>query len=460
MLLLFSFRLWRSTMGDRGTVAAVFRGRVCRLVVGDHGDRSRRRRGSSRFDLAVVAVVVCLFVVAVPAQGVETKRAGVASRRGSATTRGVPEPITVRGSYAPFTGDFSGTGLTDIFWYAPGSAADSLWLSSGSDPPSTHNAVAQQVNGLYQPLVGNFAGDDRDDIFWYGPGIGPDSLWMSSGAAGHFMSQAQVVNGSYKAIVGRFAGNDTYDDLYWYSGAPSGADALWRSNGDGTFTTVYTAPTRADAMPVVGNFRGGSVTDILFYRPGPRSDDMAIFDPPGPAPTFVSYTVSGTYTPVVGDFYGTTPQPGSCGSPTIAGDRVSDILWYAAGPSPDTAWQFLAPIGAYTTRSFAENGTYRPILLHRSSRAQTEDCYFYGDADDVPLWYSPANGTLKVSSTSYSVPKNAITLSGDFNGSQTSETPGGSPHDLGTFDETDVLFYRPGAAASRVIIDPVAPDIP
>ena len=37
----------------------------------------------------------------------------------------VASPVT--GTYKPFVGDFDGNGRDDVFWYAPGAAADSIW---------------------------------------------------------------------------------------------------------------------------------------------------------------------------------------------------------------------------------------------------------------------------------------------------------------------------------------------
>ncbi len=37
---------------------------------------------------------------------------------------------SVYGTYEPFTGDFDGDGIDDIFWYAPGTAADTIWWNT------------------------------------------------------------------------------------------------------------------------------------------------------------------------------------------------------------------------------------------------------------------------------------------------------------------------------------------
>ena len=42
------------------------------------------------------------------------------------------------------------------------------------------------VNGSYRPIVADVAGDDYADILWYAPGTAPDSLWVSTNTPGTF----------------------------------------------------------------------------------------------------------------------------------------------------------------------------------------------------------------------------------------------------------------------------------
>ncbi len=53
-------------------------------------------------------------------------------------------------------GDFDGDGRTDVVWYAPGTAANSIWLARGAIG-FVH--VEGPVGGYYQPVTGELDGD-------------------------------------------------------------------------------------------------------------------------------------------------------------------------------------------------------------------------------------------------------------------------------------------------------------
>ncbi|HEY1739601.1 MAG TPA: PKD domain-containing protein, partial [Acidimicrobiia bacterium] len=117
---------------------------------------------------------------------------------------------SVNGSYIPVAGDFNGDGKADIFWYAPGTAADSIWYSDGT---TFHNGPTVNVNGTYKPIVGDFNGDGKADILWYAPGTASDSLWYGA-ASGFTQGPAVNINGKYKPVVADFNG-DHSDDVVW-----------------------------------------------------------------------------------------------------------------------------------------------------------------------------------------------------------------------------------------------------
>jgi len=84
-------------------------------------------------------------------------------------------PQVVNGTYAPITGDFTGDGRTDVFWYAAGTATDHLWEAAPDGRSFTSRVL--QVNGTYRPTAGDLDGDGVDDVFWYGPGTAADYVW-------------------------------------------------------------------------------------------------------------------------------------------------------------------------------------------------------------------------------------------------------------------------------------------
>ncbi len=147
-----------------------------------------------------------------------------------------------------YIGNFRQTAVTvgapeykDLFFYVAGTAPDSIWAGNG-DGQFTPSAIT--VNGSYNPIVGNFdangSGVDMTDIFWYGPGVAADSVWMNNGTS--FTSLPQTVNGRYAPVVVPSREATTQDDIFWDS--KTAGDFLWATNGtNGAFTYASLTPS-------------------------------------------------------------------------------------------------------------------------------------------------------------------------------------------------------------------------
>lgn len=178
-------------------------------------------------------------------------------------------PFNVSGTYTPLP-LLCGEDL-DIFWYAPGRAADYIW--SGIDvsgPAMTYATRPTTVNGTYTPLVGDYDGDGCDDVFWYAPGRGEDHIWYNDGGS-TFTSKPVTVNGSYRPVVNYFNEDDT-TDIYWYAPG-STAESLWVTNTNRTVTSVRAPQVNGDylPMPFMGN-------GVLWYGPGRAPDAITVFE--------------------------------------------------------------------------------------------------------------------------------------------------------------------------------------
>jgi hypothetical protein len=173
-------------------------------------------------------------------------------------------PQTINGTYLPLVGDFDGDNLDEIFWYAPGTAQDSMWHFR---TPTTHASVPYTVNGTFKPFVGDFTGDGADDIFWYAPGPAADSIWEFN-QGGSYRSASVPVGGNYIPTVASIGSNNT-DDLFWY-GPGSAPDTLWDFNVGNLGHSTKSIPVGGTAyQPFSGDFlgdgwRGG---DIFWYQP-------------------------------------------------------------------------------------------------------------------------------------------------------------------------------------------------
>jgi hypothetical protein len=171
----------------------------------------------------------------------------------------------------------------------------------------------------------------------------------------------------------------------------------------------------AQALP--GTFSSATGADVLVYSPGSATDYVAHVSNSIPASvTFTAFSVSGTYTPIVGDF---------------DGNGIDDVLWYAPGSAADHLWLFNSTTG-HTEVAVNISGTYRPTVLDAN-----------GDPRDDILWYSPSGadslwlfgaGATSHTSKSISAGPGYQIVAGHFG------LPGaGQPQDR-------VVFYNPSGA--------------
>lgn len=171
------------------------------------------------------------------------------SGAGSAELLGVTEGT----EYLPIVGNFDGDNQTDIFWYAPGSAADWLWLSDGNQNIVLFDSYQFAVDGDYHPIVGDFDGDGDDDIVWYRAATeiagGPSYAWYFDGPSVEV--RVLSVIGDYVPYVEDFDGDGCTDILWYDSASPNATSALWRCvPGDKTFACDEQLPTPKVAYPI------------------------------------------------------------------------------------------------------------------------------------------------------------------------------------------------------------------
>ena len=172
-------------------------------------------------------------------------------------------PISVSGTYQPVVGDFDGNGFADIFWYAPGSAPDSIWLLDGTVIRSqTQRTLNAPVSGTYQVLSGNFSGSaTRSELAFYQPGGGPDFLWTFDGG-GSPTSEPRVNSLTGTAYVLR-GGVDRV--MTW---APGSSPAIWSVDA-GTTRPSGNSSLGSSYQPLIGDFTGpGGSSSVLWYAPG------------------------------------------------------------------------------------------------------------------------------------------------------------------------------------------------
>lgn len=219
---------------------------------------------------------------------------------------------TVNGTYKPFVGDFvtnTSSGGDDIFWYGPGSTADSIWRGNAD---GGFTSIPQSISGTYTPLIGAFTPDPATggstdstlDVFWYAPGSAPDSLWRGDGA-GHFSPKAYSVNGTYQPFAGFFDGYGV-QDIFWYS--PSGNDSVWLADPDTKAFSPQATSIGSGYTPITDEF---TIPDEPIYWWSKTGVDR-FWIPEGEPGTWEYSELSNNtdmgagYRPLTGDFDGDT----------------------------------------------------------------------------------------------------------------------------------------------------------
>lgn len=173
-------------------------------------------------------------------------------------------PLTVNGAYRPVVGDFAGDRASDVFWYGPGDAADSLWVGrSGKRGAAGFTKQTFTVGNDYTPVVGDFAGDEREDILWHRPGAGADRLWVNDGN-GRFTGIPLDIDGSFRLFRLRDWRDGKKDDLYLQPTGTSNLSYLWHFDdaASGSHTeqeVLQTTPKRT----VVLDWNGDGLDDLM-----------------------------------------------------------------------------------------------------------------------------------------------------------------------------------------------------
>ena len=191
----------------------------------------------------------------------------------------LPQEPAFEGLLATVTFDVGGSYLPlpllcaedlDIFWYAPGPAADFIWRGiDPTGPTLAYTSRPVRVGGVYTPLVGDCDGDGCDDIFWYAPGPAADHVWYNNGPSG-FTARPVNVGGSYRPVVNYFDG-DFAADIYWY--APGATrESIWTGvPGRRSFRSAVAPQVTGNyrPMPFIAASDGGGV---LWYNQGAGAD--------------------------------------------------------------------------------------------------------------------------------------------------------------------------------------------
>lgn len=246
-----------------------------------------------------------------------------------------------------------------------------------------------------------------------------------SGVAAGLLGLAPELAGAqvptdHTIVAGNFAGGPR-DELFYYAPG-SGPDfiAAFSVVGEEAFIDVLGGVSVSGTYtPLVGDYDADGFDEILWYAPGTASDYMW---------NFVNYSsvnvtqlsINGTYRrPTVGDF---------------TGDGAHDILWYNPGFGADYLWEY-NPGGAFTSKRSDVNGTYLPVS-GSFGNDRTDDIFWYSPGTAADYLWDYAPGSTAVQSTGYAVNRTyrpfSLDIWRDGRGNE------------------DILWYAPGLAADGV----------
>lgn len=257
-------------------------------------------------------------------------------------------PLTVSGTYQMLRGQFAGDAATDIVFYGPGSATDTLWIGkTGSQGASSgFTKVPLSIGGTYTPVVGDFSGDDYDDILFYGPGAASDVLLTSVETSAYFSSKSVKISGTnyQPKVLLDYRGVGAKDDVL-FLGPGDVADYLWHFN-EQLGTSGYIAPgtwvsrtlrVNGSYQLVIGDYNGDFLDDVVLYQPGTKADYKWLSSESG-AFTQTNLSINGTYQAVV-----------------VRKTQYDGIYFWASGSTNEVYWTSNG--SSFTSRTVAQYPT-------------------------------------------------------------------------------------------------------
>ena len=318
------------------------------------------------------------------------------------------EPASVSGSYEPFVGDFAGDLASDVFWYAPGTGVDTLWIGAEGERTVTKEQFAVDETTLV-PVVGDFGGDTHDDIIWYQPGPGVDRLWIATGDETVFdTSRTVTLNGTYRPRVLHDYREGNKDRVFWYRPG-DGTDPLWIFDADATYTTV-TNQIRSTLQVIAGDWNGDGMEDLLLYGPGSLPDRLWR-SRRGPF-TSTNLSINGRYQ-----------------ATTVYAVPYDEVLFFGTGDNPDVYWHNSA--GGFDSQSI-----YVPARGKAATAGIGAAIIYNPVGDDDVVIDSGDSAAAYALSDTRDIGSGKVVLIGDFDGD----------------NYTDLIIYGPGAAGDQILV--------
>ena len=180
--------------------------------------------------------------------------------------------------------------------------------------------------------------------------------------------------------------------------------------------------------PVVGDFTGDGLDDLLWYRPGSGSDYL--WRSPVANRSSRAVTINGLYQPLVGDF---------------DGNGHDDIFWYGPGSAPDAMWAGRSgtdPFRDVNVSNLQVNGVYSPVVGDFDADGRDDILWFSESSPHNYLWKGGAGPTF--SSGRRTLALDVVDAAGDFDGDGRMDLLGHRPG-----PDPDSFYYSTGSGFVR-----------
>ena len=184
------------------------------------------------------------------------------------TEAGVAGPGSIPSGYqVAGTGDFTGSGTSDILWQNPTTGDTQEWLINNGGWAGTVDLGTHPGN-FQIAGVGDFTGNGMDDVLWTSSSgsqvqtdiweLGSDGQWQESVSPGSHPAGYNVVG------VGDFTGNGT-SDILWQNPTTGDVDEWQINNGQWAASVdLGSHPGSGWQIAGTGDFFGNGTDDILW----------------------------------------------------------------------------------------------------------------------------------------------------------------------------------------------------
>jgi RHS repeat-associated protein len=286
----------------------------------------------------------------------------------------------------PLVADFDGDDQDDVFFYRPGGSNDD-WVWWGTDRPQFSAATGQfSVSGTFRTATGDYNCDGKGDILWYKEGstTNNDYVWFWFGrydtpTEDPYISKQFSIQADFTPFAGDFDA-DGCDDVFWYAPG-SGVDAMWWGDEDvadtGTSFDLGGISVSGNYTPVVGNFNGAGADDIFWYGPGSTTDSLWTWATGTRTYSSTSYTIGATdYQPAAGD---------------ANGDGKDDLLWYSPAGTDNLWWgNAVASFGSGDQKALTLGSGITPAFGDFDGDAKSDLFVYYAAGSGDTMWWGAA----------------------------------------------------------------------